>query len=131
MTSPTNRTPSYHERRLARQLEDPEYREEFERASREIEAIDKVVNALEGLRGERGISKAELAREIGKNPASVRRMLTTSGNPELRTVVAMAEALDADVQIVPRRRGPRPRPADYVPPTAIGKPGVGKRKVSA
>jgi hypothetical protein len=30
-------------------------------------------------------------------------------NPELRTVVAMAEALDADVRIVPRKRPARRR----------------------
>jgi hypothetical protein len=41
----------------------------------------------------------------GKNPASVRRLLTASGNPELRTVVAMANALDADIKIVRRSPG--------------------------
>lgn len=50
-----------------------------------------------------GLSKAHLAREIGKHPASVRRLLTAPANPELRTVVALADALDADVQVVPRR----------------------------
>jgi DNA-binding phage protein len=50
------------------------------------------------------MSKADLAREIGKNPAAIRRLLTLDGaNPELRTVVAMANALDADIQIVPRK----------------------------
>jgi DNA-binding phage protein len=49
------------------------------------------------------MSKAELARTIHKNPAAVRRLLTASGNPELRTVVAIAEALGAEVQIVPRK----------------------------
>lgn len=97
-------TTSYHDRRLARRLEDPEYRAEFERATREIQVVDAIVNALDALRIDHGVSKAELARVVGKNPASVRRLFTTSGNPELRTVVAMADALDADVKIVPRRR---------------------------
>jgi DNA-binding phage protein len=100
----TTATDSYHDRRLARRLEDPEYREQFERAYREIATIDAIVNMLDCLRDEHGISKAELARRIEKNPAHVRRLLTASGNPELRTVVAMADALDADVKIVPRRR---------------------------
>lgn len=95
-------TTSYHDRRLARRLEDPKYREHFERASREIATIDAIVNGLDRLREEHGMSKAELARRIEKNAASVRRLLTASGNPELRTVVAMADALDADVMIVPR-----------------------------
>jgi Helix-turn-helix len=50
------------------------------------------------------MTKAELAREIGKNPASVRRLFTAPANPELRTVVAMADALAADVVGVHRSR---------------------------
>ena len=79
------------------------------RASREIKAIDAIVTGLDSLRTIHGMTKAELAREIGKNPASVRRLFTAPANPELRTVVALADALDADVVIVPRsRRGKRP-----------------------
>lgn len=100
----TRTTSSYHDRRLARRLEDPEYREHFERAYREITTVDAIVNILDSLRSDHGMSKAELARRIEKNPASVRRLLTASGNPELRTVVAIADALNADVKIVPRRR---------------------------
>lgn len=98
---------SLHDRWLAEQLEDPEFRAEFERERREIAVIDELVNALDHLRAEQGISKADLARAIGKNPASIRRLLTARGNPELRTVVAMAAALDADVKIVPRKRSRR------------------------
>jgi DNA-binding phage protein len=98
-------TGSYHDQRLARRMEDPEFRKAFERETAEITAIDAVVNALDELRAKRGLSKAELAREIGKNPAAIRRLLTLEGvNPELRTVVAMANALDADIQILPRKR---------------------------
>lgn len=42
------------------------------------------------LREEQRVSKAELARAIDKHPAAIRRLLTASGNPELRTVVAIA-----------------------------------------
>lgn len=94
--------PNAYDRFLAEQLADPELRAEFERERHEIETIDAIVNALDGLRDERGLTKADLARQIGKNPASVRRLLTASGNPELRTVVAMANALDADIKIVRR-----------------------------
>lgn len=85
-------------------MKDPEFRDEFERASREIKAIDAIVNELDSLRTTHGLTKAELAREIGKNPASVRRLFTAPANPELRTVVAIADALGADVVIVPRSR---------------------------
>jgi DNA-binding phage protein len=94
--------PNAYERYLAEQLADPKFRAEFERERHEIETIDAIVNALDQLRDERGLTKADLARQIGKNPASVRRLLTASGNPELRTVVAMANALDADIKIVRR-----------------------------
>jgi DNA-binding phage protein len=107
---PTEQNTSYHDRRLARRLrEDAEFRAEFERQRREIAAIDAIVNRLDALRQQNGMSKAELARQIDKNPAAIRRLLTASGNPELRTIVALADALDADVQIVPRKRSARNR----------------------
>jgi len=96
--------PSFHDRFLSEQLADPDFRTEFERERREVEAVDAIIGALDGLRDERGLSKAELARQIGKNPASVRRTLTAPGNPELRTIIAMAEALGAEIKIVRRRR---------------------------
>lgn len=96
---------AHHDRRLAQRLhDDPEFREEFERASQEIAAIDSIVHMLDDLREAWGLSKADLARAIDKNPASIRRLLTSRGNPELRTVVAMATALDAEVKIVPKAR---------------------------
>lgn len=76
----------------------------FVREISEIAAIDAVINALDELRAERNLTKAELAREIGKNEASIRRLLTAPVNPELRTVVALADALDADIRILPRKR---------------------------
>ena len=94
----------YHDRRLARRLEDPAFRAEYERQRREIDSVDSIVRMLDALREQHGLSKADLARAIDKNPASVRRLLTAPVNPELRTVVAIAEALDAEVQIVPRKR---------------------------
>jgi DNA-binding XRE family transcriptional regulator len=103
-TKASTTTTSLHDRRLASRWEDPEFRAEFERATREITAIDALVNQLDGLREAQGLTKAELAREIDKNPASVRRLFTAPSNPELRTIVAMANALDADVVIVPRSR---------------------------
>lgn len=98
---------SLHDRWLAEQLEDPEFRAEYERERREIGVIDDIVNALDHLRAESGRSKAELAREIGKHPASVRRLLTAPGNPELRTIVAIADVLDAEIKVVPRKRSRR------------------------
>jgi DNA-binding phage protein len=97
----------HHDRRLARRLEDPAFRKVYERELRQVKAVDQLVHELEALRAQHGVSKAELARAIDKNPAVVRRLLTASGNPELKTVVAIAEALGAEVRIVPRKRPAR------------------------
>ena len=105
----TQQKTSFHDKWLSEQLKDPEFKAEFERERREIDIIDAIVNTLDDLRSQHGLSKAELAREIGKHPASVRRFLTAPGNPELRTVVAMADVLDAEIRVVPRRRRRRSR----------------------
>ena len=79
---------------------DPEFRAEFERQRREIAQIDSVVRQLDELRERAGMSKAELARAIGKEPSSIRRFFTADVNPELKTVAAVADALGAEVRVV-------------------------------
>jgi ribosome-binding protein aMBF1 (putative translation factor) len=97
----TNLDTTYHDRRQARRLkEDPEFRAEFERQRREIAQIDAVVRQLDELREEAGMSKAELARAIGKEPSSIRRFFTANVNPELKTVAAVADVLGARVEVV-------------------------------
>ncbi|MFN8132604.1 MAG: helix-turn-helix transcriptional regulator [Solirubrobacteraceae bacterium] len=99
---------SHHDRRLTRRLaEGPEFKDKYERQRRAIGAIDEIVNQLDALRVEHAFTKAELARAIDKNPASVRRLLTARGNPELGTVVAIADALDADLLVVSRKKSAR------------------------
>ncbi len=93
---------SYHGRRRDARLQDPAFRQEYDAARREIDQVDAVVRALDQLRIEAGLPKAELARRIGKNPAAMRRLFSTDGNPELGTIAAMAVALNAEIKIVPR-----------------------------
>ncbi len=107
-TNSTALETGHHDRRLARRLKDPEFRAAYDRERAEIAAVDSIINSLERLRDEQHISKAELARRVGKNPAAIRRLLTASGNPELRTVVALAGALDVEIQLVPRHSDSRP-----------------------
>jgi ribosome-binding protein aMBF1 (putative translation factor) len=93
---------SFHSRRLARRLqEDAEFRAEFERQRRQIAQIDAVVRQLDQLREEAGMSKAELARSIGKKPSSIRRLFTADVNPELKTVAAVADVLGASIAVIP------------------------------
>jgi|SRR5215211_2250036 len=104
-TRKSKRDTSYHDRRLARRLrEDAEFRAEYERHRREVAQIAAVVRQLDQLRDLAGLSKAALARKIGKEPASIRRLFTAEVNPELKTVAAVANALGAEVKVVSRRR---------------------------
>lgn len=97
---------SLHKRRLAQRMRDPEFREAYERAAREITQTDQVIRELDSLRVDLGISKAELARRIGRNASSIRRLFTAShARPELPLVAAIADALGAEVRVV-AKRGP-------------------------
>lgn len=95
---------SYHDRFLAEQLADPDFRAEYDRASLEISMIDHVIQALDTLREEANITKAQLAREVGMDPASVRRLFTSEANPTMRTVAALAAALGMEITITPMAR---------------------------
>ena len=82
-------------------MADPEFRAVYERSSREIEQTDRVIRALDELRLDAGMSKAELARRIDRNASSIRRLFTaSSARPELPLVAAIADALGAEVKVV-------------------------------
>ncbi|MHB8509454.1 MAG: helix-turn-helix domain-containing transcriptional regulator [Candidatus Dormibacteria bacterium] len=95
---------TYHQRRVSEDLKDPEFRAEYDRARREISQIDAIVRALDSRREELGWSKAELARAVGKNPASVRRLFSSSRNPEFKMITAITVAMGGEMKAVfPRR----------------------------
>jgi DNA-binding phage protein len=97
---------NYHARYMEKNLRDPEFRRQYEAARKQIEQVDAVVRGLDRLRMETGISKAELARRIGKHPAAIRRLFSSEGNPELSTIAALATALDAEIKIIPNAAAP-------------------------
>ena len=98
---------SLHERRRARQMQDPEYRLAYESASREIAQIDAVIRDLDLLRVDLGMSKAELARRVNRNASSVRRLFTARRvRPELPLIAALADALGAELRVVRRPLAP-------------------------
>lgn len=97
-----------HQRLHVRDMEDPEYRAAYERAAHEIAQTDAVIRALDALRTDVGMSKAELARRVGRNASSVRRLFTADhARPELPLIVAVADALGAEICVVPRSRRAR------------------------
>jgi ribosome-binding protein aMBF1 (putative translation factor) len=93
---------SLHERRRDRRMQDPQYRAAYEQAARELAQTDAVIQQLDSLRADMGISKAELARRVNRNASSVRRLFTASQvRPELPLIAALADALGAELRVVP------------------------------
>lgn len=89
-------------------MADPEYRHHFILESRRIAAIDALVNALDEIREQQGLSKAELARAIERDPAAVRRLLTARQvNPSLGMIADLAAALGYEVVLKPLSKSTR------------------------
>jgi ribosome-binding protein aMBF1 (putative translation factor) len=90
-------------RRSPRRFHDPEYRRARDRTARELARTGALIRELDALRAGLGMSKAELARRVNRNPSSVRRLFTASQvSPELPLITAIADALGADVRVVRR-----------------------------
>jgi len=87
------------------QMASPSFAKEYGEGRAEIDAIDRIVRALDLARDESGMSKADLARAISAKPEIVRRLFTTSRpNPTLSTVIRLARALGYDLTLVPATR---------------------------
>lgn len=88
---------------LAEDLRDPEFLRQFVLESIRIDTIDSIVNQLEEARTTAGLSKADLARAISVEPATVRRLLghASRGNPTLGTLSELAAALGYRVSLEP------------------------------
>lgn len=87
---------------LAHDLEDPEFLRDFVVESMRIATIDDVVNALDGAREAAGLSKAQLARAIQVEPATIRRLFASEkSNPTLGTLAEVAAALGMRVTLEP------------------------------
>jgi transcriptional regulator with XRE-family HTH domain len=87
---------------LAADLQDPEFLREYVRESIRIATVDAIMNALDDARLAEGLSKAELARAIGAEPAAVRRLFAAGNatpNPTLGTLVDVAAALGLRIRV--------------------------------
>jgi hypothetical protein len=71
---------------LADDLRDPKFLREYVAQSVRIATIDRILNGLDIARDAAGLTKAALARTIGSEPATVRRLFTSGHvNPTLGT----------------------------------------------
>jgi DNA-binding phage protein len=87
---------------LASDLEDPEFLREYVAESIRIATIDRIVNELDTARAASGLTKAGLARAISAEPATVRRLFSSSHvNPTLGTLAEVAAALGMRVVLEP------------------------------
>lgn len=87
---------------LARDLEDPEFLREYVVEWMRIATIDSVLNAIDDAREVAGLSKADLARAIQKEPATIRRLLSSgNSNPTLGTLAEVAAALGLRITVEP------------------------------
>lgn len=109
------RTRTGAERYFEKQRKNPEYERAYQEASATVRAIDELVRSIDRCREERGLSKAELARQAGLPPEAVRRLFTMrSPNPTATTLVALARALDVELVAEPttkRARSPQKKRA--------------------
>ena len=87
---------------LASDLEDPEFLREYVAESIRIATVDRIVNELDTARATAGLTKAGLAKAIGSEPATVRRLFSSSHvNPTLGTLAEVAAALGMRVVLEP------------------------------
>ena len=87
---------------LAQDLRDPQFLREYVAQSIRIATIDRLVNELDVAREAAGLSKAELARAINSEPATVRRLFSAGHvNPTLGTLAEVAAVLGMRVVLEP------------------------------
>lgn len=87
---------------LVHDLDDPEFLREYVVESVRIATIDQVINELDEARKVANLSKADIARAINADPATVRRMLSSRQvNPTLGTLAEVAAVLGLRITVEP------------------------------
>lgn len=95
---------------LAGDLKDPQFLREYVAQSIRIATIDRIVNELDAAREAAGLSKAELARAINSEPATMRRLFSAGHvNPTLGTLAEVAAVLGMRVVLAPLEADDRRR----------------------
>ena len=86
----------------AQDMLDPDYRREYIINGALVATIDAILNELDEARENVGLSKAELARIIGAEPATIRKLFTANhANPTFATLTKLASALGLKVTLAP------------------------------
>jgi DNA-binding phage protein len=96
-------------------LSDATFKAGFERKLAKVKSIAEVLHAIESVREQESIPKAEVARRMDRKPEAVSRLLRGQGaNPTLDTLVELADAIGLELDIRIKRQPARPK-RDYSP----------------
>ena len=86
---------------LQERLQDPGYLRDYVTQSLRISTIDRLVNRLAAALEAQDVTKAEVARRLNTEAATIRRLFTQTGhNPTLGTLTEVAGALGFRVELV-------------------------------
>jgi ribosome-binding protein aMBF1 (putative translation factor) len=104
---------------LAHDLEDPEFARIYALKLAKINAVADILEAIEGARREKHLSKAEIGRRIGRKPSAVSRLLGgAEQNPTWDTLVDLAYAVDLELEVRVKKapkRSMTPEPVKVLP----------------
>ena len=89
----------------AEQLEQPEVRAEYDALKPEYDMIRSIIQRRIQLR----MSQAQLAKLVGKQQPAISRLEKGGHNTTISTLFKVADALELDVSLKPRRNGNRAR----------------------
>jgi DNA-binding phage protein len=91
-------------RHFSKRMRDRGFAVAYEQVRQGIDSVDAFMRSLEEVRATAGVSKAKLARLTGRQPAAMRRLLTTEApNPTLSTVMSILKSLGYGLALVPKR----------------------------
>ena len=76
----------------------PEFKEAWDNSRMEYE----ILGQLTKLRNQKGLTQKELAEKTGKKQQVISQIEKHEKSPTLTTLCRLANALDADIKIVPR-----------------------------
>ena len=80
-------------------LRDPAFKEVWENSRMEFEILAKLTR----LRNEKGLTQKELAEKMGKQQQTISKIEKREKSPTLTTLCNLANALDVDIELIPRK----------------------------
>jgi len=89
-----NKTTSF-DSYLRKQMEDPDFRKEYEALSPEYDIIKQIIKA----RAEQGITQKELAERIGIRQSNISRLESGNYNPSLDFLKKVASGLGKELYV--------------------------------